>query len=190
MSFLHAPAPSVGAVIVMGVAGCGKSTLGQELAARLGCGFLEGDAFHTPENIAKMAHGTPLDDADRWPWLDTVGAALGRATQAGGSAIAGCSALKRSYRERLAAAAGRPLRFIHLTGARELLAARMSARTAHFMPTTLLDSQLATLEPLQPDEPALVLDVAQPPPLLVAAALRWLTAPDAGHLAAGHLAAG
>ena len=175
----------VGPIIVMGVAGCGKSTVGGDLAASLHCPFLEGDKFHPPASIGKMSHGTPLEDEDRWPWLDALGRALGEATRATGSAVAACSALKRVYRDRLAAAAGMPIRFVHLTGSRELLAARMAGRTDHFMPSTLLDSQLATLEPLQPDEAGTALGVEQPPALLLAAARQWLLGAVAAPASAG-----
>ena len=163
-----------GAVVVMGVAGCGKSTVGRDLAERLHCLFLEGDQFHPPANVAKMSRGTPLEDADRWPWLDELGRGLGTAARDAGSAVAACSALKRTYRDRLAAAAAMPIRFVHLTGTHALLAARMLARADHFMPATLLDSQLATLEPLQPDESSVALNVEQPPRQLLEAALQWL----------------
>ena len=158
----------------MGVCGCGKSTVGRDLSQRLRSPFLEGDEFHPSANVVKMSQGTPLQDADRWPWLDALGSALSSAALTHGCAVAACSALKRAYRDRLRAAAGLSIRFVHLAGTRELLAARMSARTDHFMPSTLLDSQLATLEPLQPDEPGLVLDVALPPERLLDAAALWL----------------
>jgi gluconokinase len=169
------PIPSAGAIVVMGVCGCGKSTVGHRIAAALDGPFLEGDAFHPPANVEKMSRGMPLEDADRWPWLDELGAALGAAVRKRGSAVAACSALKRGYRDRLAEAAGMPVRFVHLTGTRELLATRMNERTDHFMPASLLDSQLATLEPPQPGEPALTLDVALPPERLLDEAMAWLT---------------
>ena len=171
---VHSSERLVGAVVVMGVCGCGKSTIGRGIAARLGCSFLEGDELHPPANVAKMSRGIPLQDGDRWPWLDAIGAALGSAAHASGSAVAACSALKRVYRDRLSAAAGVPIRYVHLAGTRELLSARMSARKDHFMPTSLLDSQLATLEPLQPDETAVVIDVAWPPERQIEAGVEWL----------------
>jgi gluconokinase len=147
-------------VVVMGVAGTGKSTIGRRLAAALDVPYAEGDDFHPPENIAKMSAGTPLDDADRWPWLDTIGAwARGRAGQ--GGVVAG-SALKRVYRDRLRAAAPGTV-FLHLTGDRALVARRMTERTGHFMPPALLDSQFAILEPLQPDEPGVEVEVTGTP---------------------------
>ncbi len=163
-----------GAVVVMGVSGCGKSTVAQAIAGRLTCAYLEGDAFHPPANVAKMSQGIPLQDTDRWPWLDELGTALGAAAREQGSAVAACSALRRTYRDRLTAAAGMPVRLVHLAGAREVLAARMAARTEHFMPASLLDSQLATLEPPQPGELALTLDVAQLPERLIDSAMAWL----------------
>ncbi len=168
------PVVAAGAVVVMGVCGCGKSTVGKSVADRFGCAFLEGDAFHPPANVAKMSSGQPLQDEDRWPWLDMLGMALGAATREQGSAVAACSALKRVYRDRLTGAARMPVRFVHLAGAPELLAARMAARTNHFMPPGLLDSQLATLEIPQAGEVALTLDVAQPPDHLLDAAEAWL----------------
>ncbi len=146
----------------MGVCGCGKSTLMRELADRLGCTGFEGDAFHGEANVAKMRAGHPLDDADRWPWLDRLGAAIGAAVRGDGLAVAACSALKRSYRERLEQAAGVPLLFVLLDGDRAELAERLSARQGHYMPASLLDSQLATLERPAADENALALPSAWP----------------------------
>ncbi len=157
-------------VCVMGVAGCGKSTIGQGLAAGLGAAFLEADALHPPSNIAKMSAGTPLTDEDRWPWLDAIAAAVPRE----GRAVIACSALRRAYRERLAAGAGEPVFFVHLTGSREEIAQRMTLRTGHFMPTALLESQFATLEPPGADEPHLALDVALPADALIEKALEDL----------------
>ncbi|GAA0405147.1 gluconokinase [Streptomyces luteireticuli] len=144
-------------VVVMGVAGTGKTTVGPLVADALGVPYAEGDDFHPPANIAKMSSGVPLDDADRAPWLDAIGAwAHGRAGRGG---VVSCSALKRAYRDRLRAAAP-GLVFLHLTGSRELIAARMAARKGHFMTTRLLDSQFATLEPLEADEAGVAVDVA------------------------------
>jgi gluconokinase len=159
------------AVVVMGVSGSGKSTIGPLLAAALGVAFADADDFHPPENVAKMAAGTPLTDADRWPWLDALGAHLARS---GG--VIGCSALKRAYRDRLRAA--RPdAGFLHLAGDPGLIAARQAARPGHFMPPALLASQFATLEPPDADEAALTLDIGAPPAEVVARALAWLNAP-------------
>jgi gluconokinase len=148
------------AIIVMGVSGCGKSTLMQDLAVQLACPAFEGDDFHGAENVAKMRAGHPLDDADRWPWLDRLGTAIGAAVATDGLAVAACSALKRAYRDRLARAAGVPLLFVLLDGTRAEIAARLAARTRHYMPASLLDSQFATLERPAPDERALTLPCA------------------------------
>jgi gluconokinase len=158
-------------VVVMGVAGTGKTTIGPLLAARLGVPYAEGDDFHPEANIAKMAAGTPLDDADRWPWLDAIGAwADGRAGLGG---VVSCSALKRSYRDRLRAAAPGVV-FVHLAGDRSLIEDRMAHRQGHFMPTALLDSQFATLEPLQADEAGVVVDVSGSPEAITDRAVRAL----------------
>ncbi|KAF2781084.1 thermoresistant glucokinase family carbohydrate kinase [Streptomyces sp. KO7888] len=154
-------------VVVMGVAGTGKTTIGPLLAARLGVPYAEGDDFHPPANIAKMTAGTPLTDEDRWPWLDAIGDwAHGRAGLGG---VVSSSALKRSYRDRLRAAAPGVV-FVHLTGSRELIEDRMSHREGHFMPTALLDSQFATLQPLEPDETGVAVDVAGTPEEITARA--------------------
>ncbi|MGW0363732.1 gluconokinase [Streptomyces sp. NPDC002990] len=144
-------------MVVMGVAGTGKTTVGRLLAEALGLPYAEGDAFHPAANVAKMSAGIPLDDADRWPWLDAVGAWIGNRSRLGGGVIA-ASSLKRAYRDRLRAAAPRTV-FVHLTGERPLIEERMAARQGHFMPATLLESQFATLEPLQTDELGVAVDV-------------------------------
>ena len=146
-------------VCVMGVSAAGKSTIGAALADALGVAFVDADDLHSDANRAKMASGTPLTDEDRWPWLDAVGARF-RDAEATGLVMA-CSALRRVYRDRIRAVAPDVV-FVHLHGSRELLAERAAARTDHFMPAALLDSQLATLEPLGDDEPGLVADVALP----------------------------
>jgi carbohydrate kinase (thermoresistant glucokinase family) len=158
------------AIVVMGPSGCGKSTLGAALAARLGVPFIEGDALHPPENLAKMAAGVPLDDADRAPFLDAVGAALAARPE---GAVASCSALRRTYRDRLRARAGR-VAFVLPLAPRAVLAARLAGRAGHFMPASLLDSQMATLERPGADELACVVDAAAPPDAQVAAALSFL----------------
>ncbi len=155
----------------MGVAGSGKTVVGEGIAERLGLPMLEGDSFHPEANVRKMSSGTPLTDADRWPWLDAIGAAI-RDTP--GGVIVACSALKRAYRERLIAAAGRPLLFLFLDGSRETLAARIGGRKGHFMPAGLLDSQLATLEPPGPGERSIRVDIEPPVPEVVDAALAAL----------------
>lgn len=164
--------------VVMGVCGAGKSLIAERLAAALGLPYIEGDAFHPPENIARMAAGVPLDDADRAGWLDALAGQLGAATLAGTGAVLSCSALKQSYRERLRrGGAGAGLRFVYLRGSRELLTARLAARGGHFMPLALLDSQLATLEEPSADERAIVCDIGQPPERLVDELLTRLECP-------------
>jgi gluconokinase len=162
------------AIVVMGVSGSGKSTLAAALADRLGCPLLEGDAYHAAASIAKMEAGHALTDTDRWPWLDRLGGAIGTAVAARGMAVAACSALRRSYRERLALAAGGPLRFVLLDTVPAEIARRLRTRPGHYMPASLLDSQLATLERPQPDEQALTLDAARPPDVLCAQVLAWM----------------
>ena len=161
------------AIVAMGVSGCGKSTLVADLAAHLASPAFEGDDFHSPDSVAKMRAGQPLEDSDRWQWLDRLGAAIGAAVRAEGIAVAACSALKRSYRERLAQAAGVPLVFVLLDGEKGEIALRLAMRTGHYMPTTLLDSQFATLERPDPDERALTLHCYRPVEDLRGDALAW-----------------
>lgn len=160
-------------VVVMGVSGCGKTTIGDLVARELGVPFLDGDSLHPVENVAKMAAGTPLTDEDRWPWLGTVGAALAKAGD--GGLVLACSALRRSYRDAIREQAPDTV-FLHLHGTKEVLKARTEGRTGHFMPPALLDSQLATLEPLEVDEAGFVVDIAAPVADVVAAALTNLAA--------------
>jgi carbohydrate kinase (thermoresistant glucokinase family) len=148
-------------IVVMGVSGCGKTTLGQALADVLQVPFVEGDALHPPRNVALMAQGIALTDADREGWLDAVGRQLAEAAAAARGIVVSCSALKRSYRDRLRAAAP-DVRFVYLHGQRDLLAERLAARRGHYMPVSLLPSQLATLQPPTPDEHAVALDIALP----------------------------
>jgi gluconokinase len=144
-------------LVVMGVSGVGKSSVAAELVRRTGWAFVEGDDLHPESNRAKMAAGIPLDDDDRWPWLRRVAAWIGEQEAADRSAVVTCSALKRSYRELLQE--GHPsVRFAHLLAPPELIAARVTARRDHYMPPSLLDSQLAALEPLGPDEPGIGVD--------------------------------
>ncbi|MBP7003353.1 gluconokinase [Amaricoccus sp.] len=156
-------------VVVMGVSGSGKTTVGALLAEALGWRFIEGDAFHPEANVAKMSAGLPLDDADRRPWLEALAAQIARDDAAGRSSVVGCSSLKRAYRDILRGGAER-VRFLHVHGGRELLLARVSSRPGHFFPPSLLDSQLATLEPLGPDEDGVVVDIALDVPAQVRAA--------------------
>jgi gluconokinase len=153
-------------VLLIGVSGTGKTTLGRRLADVLAVPFLEGDDFHPAANIQKMSQGIPLDDADRQPWLDALaGAVTAQRTQAG--IVATCSALKRCYRDRLRACIAPPLVFACLTADRSLLAARMRSRKNHFMPASLLDSQLRTFEMPNPDEHARMLSADRPVETLV-----------------------
>lgn len=149
-------------IVIMGVAGCGKSTAGEALSARLGIPYVDGDDLHPAANVEKMRAGTPLTDADRWPWLDRVADTLREKAPV----IVGCSALKRSYRDRLRKGTGAEVTFIHLAGSRDLIAARMAARSGHYMPLSLLDSQFAALEPPGPEE-AITVDIDRPLAALV-----------------------
>jgi gluconokinase len=165
--------PQPSAIVIMGVAGSGKTTVGEGLAARLGWPFRDADEFHPPANVAKMSSGVPLVDEDRWPWLDAIGAAL---RESGGRGIVvTCSALKRIYRDRIRAAARRPVTFVFLDGPKALLAERIGSRKGHFMPASLLDSQLATLERPTPDEGALAISIEPPPAAIVAAIVETLS---------------
>ncbi|WP_199500065.1 gluconokinase [Methylovirgula sp. 4M-Z18] len=144
-------------MVLMGVAGSGKSSIGEALAARLGIIYLDGDGLHPAANIEKMSHGIPLTDDDRWPWLEQVGLRLRDAERP--TAI-GCSALKRSYRDFISKTAQAPVLFIYLAGSKQLIASRMHERRGHFMPESLLDSQFATLEEPAVDEHAIRVDIA------------------------------
>ncbi|MFH8347982.1 gluconokinase [Streptomyces sp. NPDC018045] len=167
-------------IVVMGVAGTGKTTIGPLVAADLEVPYAEGDDFHPPANIAKMSAGTPLQDADRWPWLDAIGAwAHDRAGRGG---VVSSSALKRAYRDRLRAAAP-GIVFLHLTGDRSLIETRMAERKGHFMPTALLDSQFATLEPLGADEAGVAVDVSGTPQEIAGRAVAALRHYDTGRIA-------
>ena len=163
-----------GAAVVMGVASSGKSTLGEALAKRLGVKFVEGDALHSPESVAKMSRGIPLTDEDRWPWLQRVGESL----KGPDGCIASCSALKLIYRQHITEAAGRPVAFVHLFGSRQILESRIGHRKGHFMPASLLDSQLATLEKPGADERAITVDIAQSPEAQLEQATQFLRSLD------------
>jgi gluconokinase len=158
------------AIIVMGVSGSGKSTIGALLAERLGWPFADADSFHPPENVAKMAAGTPLTDADRWPWLDAIAAHIGAARKAGRPVVVACSALRRAYRDRLRAGHG-DLIFLHLSGAPAVIAERQAARQGHFMPPSLMASQFATLEDTGDEPDAVAVSVADTPQSVVEAAM-------------------
>ena len=144
----------------MGVSGCGKSTVAGVLAGRLGWPFVEGDDLHPPANVAKMHAGHPLTDQDRWPWLERIRGWMDEREAAGENGIVTCSALKRSYRDLLrAGGADHDIRFVFLAGSRDVLLARLRSRQGHFMPASLLDSQLADLEPPADDEPSVRIDI-------------------------------
>jgi gluconokinase len=168
------PSPRLPAIVVMGVSGSGKTSIGEGLAARLGMPLLEGDQFHPKANIDKMSSGTPLTDTDRWPWLDAIARAM---HDAPAGAIVTCSSLRRVYRDRLREGAGRPVFFVFLDGAQETIAARLADRKGHFMPPSLLASQFATLEPPGADEPGIVRVSIDPPvDTVIAAALDGIAA--------------
>jgi gluconokinase len=170
MSTAVSPVSFKGAAVVMGVASCGKTSVAELLAEKLNAHFIEGDRLHSAANVAKMSAGNPLNDDDRWPWLAAIGQSL-----AGREACVGsCSALKRVYREAITKAAQRSVYFIYLHGSRELLEIRIGTRKGHFMPASLLDSQLATLQIPEPDELALRLDIALPVNELAKQARTWL----------------
>ncbi len=148
--------PDLDVVIVMGVSGCGKSTVAKGLSTVLGWEFAEGDAFHPEANVEKMRSGTPLDDEDRWPWLEAIGEWISGKEALGESAVVTCSALRRAYRDLLRE--GRPhVRFLHVTAESDVIRDRMEHRPGHYMPSSLLQSQLATLEPLEDDEPGVTI---------------------------------
>jgi gluconokinase len=169
--------PTLLYVVVMGVAGTGKSTIAQRLAAALDLELVEGDDLHPAANIAKMRAGIPLDDIDRMPWLRSIASWVAERHSRNQPVVVTCSALKEAYRDVLRAAVpDTPARFVHLTAPREVIAARMAARD-HFMPASLLESQLEALEPLAEHEDGIVVDVTAPVDEVVAQVLAWL-APD------------
>jgi gluconokinase len=160
-------------VVVMGVSGSGKTTLGEGIAERLHWRFQEGDDLHPRANVEKMSRGDPLSDEDRWPWLDAIGEWLDERSRAGENAVITCSALRRAYRDRLRT--GRPgLRFCHVDVPEEVLRDRLEHRRGHYMPASLLPSQLATLEPLADDEPGVVVSPEGDPDDVLAEALEAL----------------
>ena len=169
------PSPTPLAVIVMGVSGCGKSTLGALLADAFSCPFLEGDDYHAPDAVEKMRRGDPLTDEDRWPWLDRLAQASETAMETSVAVVLACSALRHSYRDRLRAGIGTPVRFVLLDNSREELLTRLENRPGHYMPASLLDSQLGTLERPSSDEAALVLTTDAPPKELRDQVLSWIS---------------
>jgi gluconokinase len=166
------------AIVVMGVSGSGKSTLGRSLAELLGTGFLEGDDFHPPENVTKMARAVPLNDSDRAPWLRNLGTTIGLEVRSKSLCVAACSALKRGYRDQLRQAAHVPLFFVSISIDRTTLATRLQRRSNHFMPVGLLDSQLAILEQPGPDEWHLQVDGTSPAGNIAAAVADCLSGAD------------
>ena len=158
-------------LVVMGVTGAGKSTIAGILAGQLGWDLAEGDDLHPAANVAKMSAGTALTDEDRWPWLDRVAAWIRDHTATGMPGIITCSALRRSYRDRLS---GNNVVFVHLTGSRNLIGQRLTARVDHYMPATLLDSQIATLQPPEADENAVAVLVGRAPSEVAAEIIRRL----------------
>ena len=170
-------------LVIMGVSGSGKSTVAALLAGQLGWDLAEGDDMHSDENVAKMHAGHPLTDEDRWPWLETVASWISEHTMAGVPGIITCSALKRIYRDVLR---GNHVTFVHLVGSKDQIGRRMIARTGHYMPAGLLDSQIATLEPPGPDENVLEVDVGAKPAAEAAEIIAKLDLrPEAGSSALG-----
>jgi len=164
------PGGSPPVIVVMGVSGCGKSTVASMLAQALGLAYLEADELHASDNIARMAAGIPLTDADRQGWLQLLSERIGQARARGQGLVVACSALKRAYRDILRQGAS-DLLLVYLHGSARLLAERMQQRQGHYMPPSLLGSQLAALEPPQPDESSVTVDVAQSPEAMLQAVL-------------------
>jgi gluconokinase len=162
----HHTAPTPVILVVMGVSGCGKTTVAEALARRLDCSFQEGDSLHSAANVAKMQSGTPLTDADRGPWLNTIAALIDDWRAKGESGVVACSALKRSYRD-LLIGNRENVRLVYLHADPAVLHARLKARVGHYMPASLLDSQLATLEPPQQDEHPITVDSDEPLSMIV-----------------------
>ena len=155
--------PGVAAIVVMGVSGAGKSTVGRLIATRLDCPFRDADSFHPAANIEKMSRGEPLTDADRWPWLQAIAAWIAGHRAAGTTGVCTCSALKRVYRDIVTDGQRADVRLIYLKGAFDLIAARLAARTDHFMPPALLKSQFDALEEPRVDERAITVAIDAAP---------------------------
>ncbi|NJC70524.1 gluconokinase [Planosporangium thailandense] len=163
-------------IVVMGVSGSGKTTVAKEIGRLTALAFAEADEFHSADNVAMMRAGVPLDDADRWPWLRALATWMAARAGEGVSTVLACSALKRSYRDVLRLGAP-DTEFVHLDGPVEVIRERLATRAGHYMPASLLDSQVAILEPLQADESGLVLDASLTPAELVSAAVSKLGLP-------------
>ena len=163
-------------LVIMGVSGSGKTTISTLLSEHLGWIAAEADEFHPESNIAKMSSGTPLTDEDRWPWLASIREWMDTQAENGRSTIVTCSALKHSYRDVLATASG-DVHFVHLNGDAAVLGERMKTRSGHFMPASLLPSQMSTLEPLAEDEQGVVVDILKPPGEIAAEILTRLNLP-------------
>jgi gluconokinase len=162
-------------IVVMGVAGSGKTTLASQLAERLGVPFVEGDSLHPAANVKKMASGVALSDEDRWPWLAAIGERMEVERAIGHGVVVACSALKRAYRDCLREHVHGKIHFVLLDGSRQLISDRMKKRKGHFMPPALLDSQFASLEKPTADEQAVILDISHQPAELVQEAARGIT---------------
>jgi gluconokinase len=163
-------------IVVMGVTATGKTTVATEVAAELGCDYIEGDELHPSRNIAKMEQGIPLTDEDRWPWLHAIAEVIDGWRAKREQGVLACSALKRAYRDIIIGARG-DAALVYLQGSKELIAARMAARHDHFMPVALLDSQFATLEEPGADERPIVVSIDQPAADIVQQLVAWLTLP-------------
>jgi carbohydrate kinase (thermoresistant glucokinase family) len=174
------PSASAVALVIMGVAGSGKSTIGEALGQRLGWRYEDGDSFHPPANVAKMHAGTPLTDEDRWPWLQAIANEIERCRQAGDHIIIACSALKKAYRDVLVH--GRDdIRMVYLDGSHDLVANRLGQRKGHFMPAALLDSQFATLEPPSPEERPITVSIDAPIEVIVERVLQQMQGGPVDH---------
>jgi gluconokinase len=156
-----------GIYVIMGVSGSGKTTIGSALARALDVEFVEGDLLHPPENVRRMAQGIPLTDEDRWPWLRAIARRIRDAKDAGRGLVVTCSALRRGYRDLLRSQGAADLQLVYLAGTKDVIMHRMATRQGHFMPPSLLDSQLSTLEEPWPDERAWVCDIRQSPEAIV-----------------------